>query len=153
MVNYLPHWPHDHQDVVDRMTGEHWFVSKYHRLRRTPTRAELFHRYIPADILEDRPNDMSPRLREALEYLIQEAENEAIELANNEGVRSDAGTENGSTDMEIDPEDEEMSVIVLSDNEYEEERYLHPQGLQDDAFDEVYHIIRERSPEVAEDAK
>jgi hypothetical protein len=74
MVNYLPHWPHDHQDVVDRMTGEHWFVSNYHRLRRTPTRAELFHPYIPADILEDRPNDMSPRLREALEYLIQEAE-------------------------------------------------------------------------------
>jgi hypothetical protein len=46
-----------------------------------------------------------------------------------------------------------MSVIVLSDNEYEEERYLHPQGLQDNAFDEVYHIMRERSPEVAEDVK
>jgi hypothetical protein len=36
----------------------------------------LFHPYIPADILEDRPDGVDAR--EALDYLIQDAEDEAI---------------------------------------------------------------------------
>jgi hypothetical protein len=152
MVNYLPHWPHDNQDVVDGMSGDHWFVSNYHRLRRTPTRAELFHPYIPADILEDRPIDMSPRLREALEYLIQEAEDEAILMANNEGAADNAESTDESTDMDIDPEDEEMSVIVLSDDEHDEDRYLVDE-LNDAVIAEVHHIMREASLEDAEEEK
>jgi hypothetical protein len=115
MANYLPHWPHDDQDVVNRMTGEHWFVRNYYRLRRTPTRAELFHPYIPADILEDRPDGMDPRMREALEYLIQDAEDEAIALMHEDEAHE------SEIDMEVDSEDEEMSVIEISgedDDEY-----------------------------------
>jgi hypothetical protein len=153
MVNYLPHWPHDNQDVVDGMSGDHWFVSNYHRLRRTPTRAELFHPYIPADILEDRPIDMSPRLREALEYLIQEAEDEAILMANNEGGADTAESADESTDMDIDPEDEEMSIIVLSDDEHDEDRYLGVNELNDAVIAEVHHIMREASLEDAEEEK
>jgi hypothetical protein len=152
MVNYLPHWPNDNQDVVNGMSGDHWFVSNYHHLRRTPTRAELFYPYIPADILEDRPIDMDPRLREALEYLIQEAEDEAILMANDEGAADNAESADESTDMDIDPEDEEMSVIVLSDDEHDEDRYL-VDKLNDAVIAEVHHIMREASLEDAEEEK
>jgi hypothetical protein len=114
MANYLPHWPHDDQDVVNRMTGEQWFVRNYYRLRRTLTRAELFHPYIPADILEDRPDGMDPRMREALEYLIQDAEDEAIALMHEDEAHE------FEIDMEVDSEDEEMSVIEISADEDDE---------------------------------
>jgi hypothetical protein len=115
MANYLPNWPHDEKDVVNRMTGEHWSVRNYYRLRWTPTRAELFHPYMPGDILEDRPDGMDLHMREALEYLIHDAENEAIDLMH-EGEAHES-----ELDMEVDSEDEEMSAIEISeegDNEY-----------------------------------
>lgn len=115
MSDYLPHWPHDSQDLIDRMAPNHWFAANYHRVNRTPTRAELFNPYIPADILDDGPQEQDPRLREALAYFIREAEEEAARQA-----QDLSASENESTDMEIDHPDD-MTIISLSDEENEGE--------------------------------
>jgi hypothetical protein len=119
MDPYLPHWPHDDQDVVNRLPSNHWFVQNYHRISRTPTRAELFHPYIPADILNDGPRESDPRLREVLDRIIEEAENEAIDQANQESViaQDESLSENESTDMDIDQHTDDASIVTISDDQ------------------------------------
>jgi hypothetical protein len=111
MSDNIPHWPHDDQDVVNRLGEDHWLPQNYERVNRTPTRAELFSPYIPADILDDGPNDPDPRLREALAYFIHEAEEEAVRQAHG---ASASDTE--LTDMDVDYQSDDMSVIELSDD-------------------------------------
>jgi hypothetical protein len=119
MSDHLPNWPQSNQRLVDRMSGEQRFVNDYPYLRRAPTRAEIFHPYIPADILEDRPEPMDPRVQEAIDRLVRDAENDAIAMANDEHERDGYEFGDESEEMDIDPEDEEMSVITVSDDEHE----------------------------------
>jgi hypothetical protein len=116
MSDHLPNWPQSNQRLVDRMSGEQRFVNDYPYLRRAPTRAEIFHPYIPADILEDRPEPMDPRVQEAIDRLVRDAENDAIAMANDEHERDGYEFGDESEEMDIDPEDEEMSVITVSDH-------------------------------------
>lgn len=81
MSDYLPHWPNDDQDLINRMSTDHWFATNYHRVKRTLTRAELFSPFISADILDDGAEEQDPRLQEALSYFTQEAEAEAARKA------------------------------------------------------------------------
>lgn len=108
MSDNLSNWPHSYQRLIDRMSGEQGSVNDYHRPRRTPTRAELFHPYIPADILDDRPQPMDPHIQAAIDRLVRDAENDAIAMANDEHGREGYKSEDESEEMDIDPEDEEI---------------------------------------------
>jgi hypothetical protein len=108
MSDNLPNWPHGHRNHMDDVTGEQGIVSDYSHLRRAPTRAELFHPYIPADILEDRLQPMDPHIQAAIDRLIRDAENDAIAMANDEHGREGYESEDESEEMDIDPEDEEI---------------------------------------------
>jgi hypothetical protein len=119
MSDNLPNWPHGYRNHMDGVTREQGIVSDYPRLRRTPNRAELFHPYIPADILEDRLQPMDPHIQAAIDRLVRDAENDAIAMANDENGREGYESEDESEEMDIDPEDEEMSVITIPDDEHE----------------------------------
>jgi hypothetical protein len=108
MSDNLSNRPHSYQRLMDRMSGEQGSVNEHPRLRGTLTRAEIFHPYIPADILEDRPQPMDPRIHAAIDRLVRDAENEAIAMANDEDEREGYESEDESEEMDIDPEDEEM---------------------------------------------
>jgi hypothetical protein len=117
---YLQFWPVADQDIVDHLSRDHWFSQNYHRLLRTPTRQELCSPYMPIDIIENRPEVLHQRLREALAFIlreavIQEAGHQAGEATVNHVEQASEGE-----DMDI-IEEEAEDVAKLQDGRDEGE--------------------------------
>jgi hypothetical protein len=87
--NFPTHWPYADQDIVDSLPRTHWFRLNCHRLIRTPTRQELLSPYMPPGIITDQTEVIQQRLREAIAFLIREANREGQRAVSEEHAVAD----------------------------------------------------------------